>query len=574
MSRSVPFIVFLLLHLSISAYGETDALFGELDSEIEKFPHRLERKKARINELRNRFNSYESDSPRYSVAYDLYLENRSLVNDSAIKYLDICHDIALHEGWMDRARHSDLLKANQFVLGGYYKEAFDIMESTDVEPESPEDEILYHTVYSLLYNEMAVHSVLPRQREEFLERQSEYVAGIVEALQGASDYGQHLRVSIAMDTDSLEKALYLNGRRLKMLTDTDREYGGAAYSEYLIHHKLGNDEEARKWLIRAAISDLKNVTTDQAALPELAMMLYREGDVERAFRYIHLSCECIRMFNSKERSARIASFLDLIDSHNQKEIKQKSLYLKISLSVLAFILILTALTLIAKIRQKRILEKTQRELISTNSEINGLNSRLKVSLEEQETLSEKASDLNRKLTEANSRLADTNSELADTNWKLKEANDIKEEYIGRFMELCGVYIDKYIDFKNTLYRKMKTGDLNEYLLSHDSSSSHIKAKELEFLYRNFDNAFLKLFPNFVNDLNDLLKPEFRIRPLDGGRLTTEQRICALIRLNISESAQIASCLHFSANTIYNYRAQLRGKALGDRDDFENRLRLL
>ena len=55
-------------------------------------------------------------------------------------------------------------------------------------------------------------------------------------------------------------------------------------------------------------------------------------------------------------------------------------------------------------------------------------------------------------------------------------------------------------------------------------------------------------------------------------LTPELRIFALIKLGITDSSRIASLLHYSANTIYNYRAKTKKKARASKDDFEDAVR--
>ena len=55
-------------------------------------------------------------------------------------------------------------------------------------------------------------------------------------------------------------------------------------------------------------------------------------------------------------------------------------------------------------------------------------------------------------------------------------------------------------------------------------------------------------------------------------LNTELRIFALIRLGIEDSSQIAEFLRYSVNTIYNYRAKVKNKARGSREDFEDLVR--
>ena len=38
--------------------------------------------------------------------------------------------------------------------------------------------------------------------------------------------------------------------------------------------------------------------------------------------------------------------------------------------------------------------------------------------------------------------------------------------------------------------------------------------------------------------------------------------------SIVESSRIAALLHYSANTVYNYRAKIKNKCRGDREQFE------
>lgn len=83
---------------------------------------------------------------------------------------------------------------------------------------------------------------------------------------------------------------------------------------------------------------------------------------------------------------------------------------------------------------------------------------------------------------------------------------------------------------------------------------------------------MHLFPNFVGKFNDLLQENEQILPKKGELLNTELRIFALIRLGIEDSSQIAEFLRYSVNTIYNYRAKVRNKARGSREDFDDLVR--
>lgn len=100
-----------------------------------------------------------------------------------------------------------------------------------------------------------------------------------------------------------------------------------------------------------------------------------------------------------------------------------------------------------------------------------------------------------------------NEELVDLNKRLDESNITKEKYIGYFINQSSVNIDKLQRFKKDVYLKIKAGLTNElYKLS--SSPSEV---ETEGVYISFDNAFLELYPDFVEKFNLLLKLDKRFQ---------------------------------------------------------------
>ena len=179
---------------------------------------------------------------------------------------------------------------------------------------------------------------------------------------------------------------------------------------------------------------------------------------------------------------------------------------------------------------------------------------------------------NTQLEELNNKLSSTNGMLKASNDKLNESNGVKEEYIGQFLGACSHYIDKLDKMRLNVNKMVRNKQYNE--LYSMTKSSEVKEQELEELYANFDKVFLNLFPNFVEDLNGLLKEECQIHLSSPNKLSAIVRVIALFRLGIDDSTKIAEFLHYAVNTIYNYRAKLRNGALNDRNEFEKKVREL
>ena len=132
--------------------------------------------------------------------------------------------------------------------------------------------------------------------------------------------------------------------------------------------------------------------------------------------------------------------------------------------------------------------------------------------------------------------------------RLSAANRVKEIYLTQFLNLCSVYMDKLSSFSKTVHRKLSTGKADD-LLKLTKSGKFVEEHSREF-YEMFDDAFLHIYPTFVDDVNALL------------------RILAFMRLGIEESTRIARILNYSVYTIYTYRNKLRNRAI-KRDSFEH-----
>lgn len=163
-------------------------------------------------------------------------------------------------------------------------------------------------------------------------------------------------------------------------------------------------------------------------------------------------------------------------------------------------------------------------------------------------------------------LKTSNDNLSEANNAIDEISELKEVYIGRYMDQCLVYIDKLDTYRKSIGKLLNSNRIDD--LKKLLKSTSLVDDELKLFYEQFDNTFLSLFPSFVEDFNKLLLPEEAIIPKKEGSLNTELRIFALIRLGISDSDSIAKFLRYSLTTIYNYRTKVRNKSLGDRNKLE------
>ncbi len=313
------------------------------------------------------------------------------------------------------------------------------------------------------------------------------------------------------------------------LLPNSRNYSILAYNLALLYEKEHNHTKWQENMILSGIADVYAVNRDIGSLYALASYLYEQGQLDRAYRYSTYCSDIgiafksrVRLLHQQKLQRRIHQSYIERDHMQQEQLKL----------FLLFISFLTVVLLIALFFLRR---QTRR--------------RRKASVE---------------LHVANGRLKSLNSELQKLNLVLRDTNYIKEEYIGQVFKLCSSYICRMEEYRKKLNRKLKAGQLED--LKKMISSTSTMSDEMKEFYEKFDSIILHLYPDFVEHFNSLLRPEEHIE-VKSGRLNTELRIHALIRMGVTDSEKIAEFLHCSLQTVYNNRSITLNKSSLSKEEF-------
>ena len=454
------------------------------------------------------------------------------------------------------ADHGRALLARQCSAVGLYTESLGILNR--ISSDSLRGDALrdYYLACMHVCGELAYNTTLPATRSDYYRMRGLFRDSVLMVSDPQTEAYLMCQEQQLLGQNKLEEALQVNDHRLALVEPDTRDYAIVSFYRNLIFSNMGNADEAAYWLCQSALADIKNAVMDQAALIELANRVNADGDVKRSYRFIRFTWDCNNRFNTRMRSWQIAPILNVIENNYQNELQRSTRILigtMVAISVLALLLLLL---LIFLHRRNKLLNAARQQVHQANEQLRQSNTQLAQQANE--------------LSALNTQQKALNAQLKALNTQLSEANQVKEEYIGRFMSLCSQYIDKLDNYRKMVNKKMKNKELDE--LFRISKSTELKEKELEELFENFDSVFLHLFPTFVTDFNNLLQPEFHVQPKEDNRLSTDLRIFALIRLGIEDSSKIAEFLHYSVNTIYNYRARTKNGALGDRSRFEEQLK--
>ena len=474
---------------------------------------------------------------KYAIEKELFAGYQSFVVDSALLYAQKKLSLAQRLNDAEELSYSYLDVASMLIKGGNYKEANEVLQRLNVRNASSNLRNYYYTVNQDLYTTLQTVSLTANERKLYNEKSSLYKDSILSLKLDPSVWVITDRM---MDKHRYKDALQILLKEYPTLNVDDRRMAYVAYSISDIYRLMGNREKEKQYLIVSAIADIKSAVKEYISLRRLATLLYEDGDIERSYLYMKRALEDAIYCNARLRVIEVSDIMPIINkAYEDKTQREKHVTLLALVSISVLSLMLIGLVFLLR-RQMKKLSITQRALRDKNAELYKLN------------------DV----------LSKTNDALSESNDSLSEASRIKDMYIAQFMTECSTYIDKMELYRKQLRKVATTGSKTE-LLDLLKSPTFIE-KEVDAFFATFDATFLSLFPNFVHDFNQLLLPESQVVNKKDKRLNTELRICALIRLGISDNERLAAFLRCSKATIYSYRSRTRLKSLQP-DLFEEQL---
>jgi len=559
MRHSISIILLMFSAIVCAQNIDLQKLCAPIDEAIPKSAEYVAQREARITTERHNLGNATEIQQKYDNCYRLYELYRPFVSDSAIFFLRKC---VVYSRQLEDA--SATLKCQSLLSLrcsniGMYDEALALLDSIQV--DSGVDSLslgTYYEAYNNVYSELSYYTRLPEMKNQYLAKAKHYEQLMQDYLPPTSDVCLMRRELAALNAGKLEESMKVNDEWRASVEVGSHPYAFMALYRYLEFKARRDTTEMMHWLVESVLADIQNAVMDQGSMWELANELMLRGDIDRASRYISYTSDCANRYGSRQRNWQIAPLLSSIAKSYKTQSERTTSQLRLTVVVISVLALLLLGALFFVHRRNKQLATARNALKASNDELAGVNAQLAQQKDE--------------LSELNSRLSSLNLQLSAVNSQLSESNRVKEEYIGRFMSLCSQYIDKLDDYRKMVHKKLKNKEIDE--LYQTSKSTQLKEKELEELYENFDMVFLHLFPSFIDDFNSLLQPEMQIHPKQENRLNTDIRIFALIRLGFEDSSKIAEFLHYSVNTIYNYRARIKNGAVGNREQFEQNVKEL
>ena len=522
----------------------TDSLLTVLDDVIANRETYLAQKQAKLDSLQAECRKADNDRSHFDVLIHLYDEYITFNTDSANNISQRMADLSEKIGDSDMITHAKLKIANILSATGMYHETLEVLDSLPGASIPKYLQPYYYHIKRTVYGQLEDFAAFEIEKRYYHKLTNLYRDSIM-LVNEPGNLGYTITLADYYNVQGKpHKAIETMDKYISEHNLTEHERALFAWTFSRSYADIGNTKAYKENLLRASISDLKSSVREYISLRELALLLYEEGDLDRAYRFLTIAIDDAAKCNARQRILELNNISPKINGIYIDTIHRKKKALEFTIIAITVLSLVLLALLIYMRKQMRRIARARKKV-------------------------EEAYD---KLNEATETLKVTNEKLSEANNSIAEISELKEVYIGRYMDQCLAYIEKLDNYRKKVGKLVYAGREDELrkLVKTDSEVED----ELKQFYYNFDRTFIGLFPTFIEDLNNLLLPAEALEPRKDGSLTAELRILALIRLGISDSDKIAKFLRYSLTTIYNYRTKIRNRAKGDRSKLEANVMLI
>lgn len=535
---------------TLAAFGIYSCNEAKDDPLLERLDETLEMKetyqgyfKERIAVLNDVLAEQNDPDQIYNIRKRLALAYKPNSFDSTLNFLLSNRALAASEGDRLKEMETDFMLVEAYTKAGYHIEASEILGGYSAEYVPEEMLQAYYSAAHCFNGETMAYTSSDATYAEKEARRDHFRTLVLQMIEEGTLYWYDLKREEAEASGDVLKSREYARKMIECTEVNTPDYARAAYFYAHTFRKEPQSPEREEWLIRSAIADVMCATNDYASLNEISRMLFERGDIDRAFKYLADHCMTDALaYNGKLRAWQISQFFPEIERAYQAKHARQTRRMAGVMAVAVGLLIILLLLMIFIFKRQQILDSMRRKLQESYLQID----------------------------ERNRDLVSINSRLVSLNAQIQEADKVKQEYIALFLSILSENISKTRQYRNHVLKSIRQGK-TQMLVEEIENLPSLDDDILEF-YKMFDETFVNLYPDFVERFNGLLADGAAIVPKGDDILTPELRIFALIKLGITDSSKIASLLHYSANTIYNYRAKIKNKARGSRDEFEAAVR--
>lgn len=490
------------------------AYLKELDRTLADTAKYRAQKLIRIHRIERQLSAARTLQARYRSLMRLEKEYSIINFPKALDYATQAREEAKRLQDRQAFYYAQLRMSSLLIKGGYFKECSDILNRIDKTDLSRDNLFLYYkAMFDMNFED---GFIFPCKRDAGDPYSLAMRAVYKDACRDFPDSTyEHTRMQMEYYFHLLEYrpaykcALQLVASGQPSTEEYAYQLGNVGYN------KMGAGEfvEAVRYLTASAIEEIQLGSSEYPVMRKLTELLTVMGHSKEAFHYSNVGMKNARDYQSMYRIYEVSQFYPLVHDQMFKTIHRQRNLLFVSVVSLVLFAVLLALNFFWIRKQNKNLQRQ-------------------------------------------------NAIISKLNHQLSEANKIKISVLGSVISYVSSHKNMANEFFMRLNRLLTVGNYSEARELTQQRASRDKAQN-ELL----DKIILSVFPQFVSQFYNLLRPECRPVSSSPDKLTPEMRLFGLIRLGITNNTQLAESLNYSLNTIKHYKTIVFNNSDYTNEDF-------
>ena len=412
-------LLIILITICFSAFraqADNKTLYQQLDSVI---AHRADYYVLKDKELKDIKLSatYITDGEEKLRLYEeLVYGYTPFIYDSAMVYVQKGTHLAQQTNNQVYYNTFQMLKARLYVLRGFYLEAKQCLEQLNIPPSDTNQNYLYNCAQCALYFNLNAYCENSEFSEHYKKLFNEYInKALCYYPKRDAQYYYLKGIQLYYSNGSLHDISTYLKKTMSLSKPNSDMYGMSAYILSNAYRKNKQFELQERYLLLSAMSDVMTSTKESMSLQDVALLLYKNNDVDKAQEYISLSLKDANGVNNRLRRVDLYNNFNFILSAYADKLELQAVWHKSALACITVLLGVVVFIMVYVRRKNRLLKQNEKKLKALTEQLYNINS--------QQAKDNKAlTNSNTELTNSNTELTNSNTELSKTNTELTNSN--------------------------------------------------------------------------------------------------------------------------------------------------------
>ena len=401
-------LLIILITICFSAFraqADNKTLYQQLDSVI---AHRADYYVLKEKELKDIKLSaaYITDAEEKLRLYEKLVHGYTpFIYDSAMVYVQKGTHLARQTNNQVYYNKFQMLKARLYVLRGFYIEAKQCFEQLNIPPSDTNQNYLYNCAQCALYFNLNAYCENSEFSEHYKKLFNEYInKALCYYPKRDAQYYYLKGIQLYYSNGSLHDISTYLKKTMSLSKPNSDMYGMSAYILSKAYRKNKQFELQERYLLLSAMSNVMTSTKESMSLQDLALLLYKNKDVDKAQEYISLSLKDANGVNNRLRRVELYNNFNFILSAYADKLELQAVWHKSALACITVLLGVVVFIMVYVKRKNRLLKQNEQKLKALTEQLYNINS-------------QQAKD-NKALTNSNTELTNSNTELSKTNTEL------------------------------------------------------------------------------------------------------------------------------------------------------------